>query len=392
MSDKCFICNESLSSGDVVEVRRGLQTLKNASVARSDGNIEYLNTVTVVNVHSNCRKNYTNNLSIAAFKRRQEEPSTSTSPRKKRINSFDFKKLCLFCGEEASEELERKKETKYRHAIRKVSTLTFKDTVLKAAEARGDKYGRNVKERVNFQYDLVSVEAKYHDKCFSNFLLLSGKGDVGRPLDENIRIAMDNVFHYIENNDDCQFTLAELKDVIQGYVPDDKTIIKKLIARYGSNIVITTKSKSLTIICFRDTADNILTNSWYEERKTNFCDERSRIVEAAASIIKEDIRSITIIHDSYPPPTQMLDKINDDIPQTLSHFLHELIVKNKKGPTKKVEAKSTAIAHAIMSVMRPRSFSSQLLLSLSVFLHRRYASKRLLCRCFVKFWILCYIQ
>lgn len=72
-----------LSDGDVVEVRRGLQTLKNASIARGDGNIEYLNTVTFVNVHSNCRKNYTNNLSITAFKRRQVEPSTSICPRKK---------------------------------------------------------------------------------------------------------------------------------------------------------------------------------------------------------------------------------------------------------------------------------------------------------------------
>lgn len=267
MSDKCFICDQLLSDDDVVEVRRGLQTLKNASVSRGDGNIEYLNTVNSVNVHSNCRRNYTNNLSIAAHKRRQEEPSTSISPRKKRISAFDFKKLCLFCGEEANEVIERKKEKKYRRVIREVSTLTFKDTVLKAAEARGDKYGRTVKERVNFEYDLVSVEAKYHDKCFSNFLLVSGKGDAGRPSDENIRIAMENVFHYIESNDDCQFTLAELKNVMKDYVPDDKTMIKKLIARYGSNIVITTKSKSLTIICFRDTATNILSNSWYDNRK-----------------------------------------------------------------------------------------------------------------------------
>lgn len=190
---------------------------------------------------------------------------------------------------------------------------------------------------MNFEYDLVSVEAKYHDKCFSNFLLVSGKGDAGRPLDENIRIAMENVFHYKENNDDCQFTLAELKDMMKDYVPDDKTIITKLIARYGNNIVITTKSKSLTIICFRGTASNILTNSWYEEKKQNHCDERLRIVEAAASIIKEDIRSVTIIHDLYPPPSRMLDNINDEIPNTLTHFLHQLIVKNKKGQTKKMK-------------------------------------------------------
>lgn len=58
---------------------------------------------------------------------------------------------------------------------------------------------------------------------------------------------MDNIFYYTENNDDCQFTLAEFNDEIECYVPNDKTITRKLIAWYGSNIVIM-KSKSLIII------------------------------------------------------------------------------------------------------------------------------------------------
>ncbi|KAK0075149.1 hypothetical protein PV326_011848, partial [Microctonus aethiopoides] len=54
MSDTCFIYEGLLSDGDVVEVRRGLETLKNSSIARSDGKIKYLKTVTFVNLHSNC--------------------------------------------------------------------------------------------------------------------------------------------------------------------------------------------------------------------------------------------------------------------------------------------------------------------------------------------------
>ncbi|KAK0177109.1 hypothetical protein PV328_001188 [Microctonus aethiopoides] len=56
------------------------KTLKNSSIARGDGKIEYLKTLTFVNLHIDCHKNYTNNLSITAFKRRQEKPSTSISP------------------------------------------------------------------------------------------------------------------------------------------------------------------------------------------------------------------------------------------------------------------------------------------------------------------------
>lgn len=43
---------------------------------------------------------------------------------------------------------------------------------------------------VNFEYDLVSAEAKHHEKCISSFLLVNGKDDTDRQLNENIRIVM----------------------------------------------------------------------------------------------------------------------------------------------------------------------------------------------------------
>ncbi|KAK0160201.1 hypothetical protein PV328_007629 [Microctonus aethiopoides] len=175
MSDTCFICEGLLSDSDVVEVRRGLETSKNSCIARSEGKNEYFKTVTFVNVHSNCRKNYTNNLSTPAFKRCQEEPSTSVS---------------------------------YLHVKKESVLLVSKnyDTVLKTADVRDDKYGRSVMERINFEYDLVSVEAKYHGKCFSNFILVTGKGDAGRPFDENIKIAMENPARY-----QCRFFTSSLQ-------------------------------------------------------------------------------------------------------------------------------------------------------------------------------------
>ncbi|KAK0177019.1 hypothetical protein PV328_001110 [Microctonus aethiopoides] len=139
MSDTCFICKGLLSDSDVVEVRRGLETLKNSCIARGDGKNEYSKIVTFVNVHSNCRKNYTNDLSITAFKRCQEEPRTSVS---------------------------------YLHVKKESVLLILKnyDTVLKTADVRDDKYGKSVMERINFEYDLVSVEAKYHDPKIDHYV------------------------------------------------------------------------------------------------------------------------------------------------------------------------------------------------------------------------------
>ncbi|KAL4105063.1 hypothetical protein QTP88_020338 [Uroleucon formosanum] len=319
---------------------------------------------------------------IASFKREREENAagpSNPSPHKKRSSKFDFRTLCLVCGEEANEDVEKRKRQEYRRKIKQVSTLSFKDNIIKTAESRDDRLGKIVRDRVNFEYDLVAAEAKYHDNCLISFNKYKSGGSVGRPHDENIRLAMEEIFYYIENNNDCQFTLTELVNAITSdFIPDAKTIIYKLTARYGKDIIITTKHAKLTIICFLDTQKKMLCQSWYENKKSNVSEERLRVVEAAAAIIREDIRSVLINTDTYPPVNQMFDNINKNIPQSLLFFLKQIIIKNKKGNINELENKCTALSHAIMKCTRPRSFLSRLLLGISVFLHRRYGSKRLL--------------
>lgn len=132
---------------------------------------------------------------------------------------------------------------------------------------------------------------------------------------------MLEIFNYIENNNDSQFTLKELKDVLTGYVPDDKTIISRVQQKYLTNIVITKKVGAFTIISFRDAQGNILSRAWYESKKIDPEAERLRIVEAAAAIIREDIRTSIVETKTYPPPSKMLDNVNQEIPRTLLHFL-----------------------------------------------------------------------
>ncbi|GFU62981.1 uncharacterized protein TNCV_28951 [Trichonephila clavipes] len=59
-------------------------------------------------------------------------------------------------------------------------------------------------------------------------------------------------------------------------------------------------------------------------------EERLRIVEAAAAIIREVIWSSVVETKSYPPPSKMLDDVNQGIPKSLLHFLQEVITKNRK--------------------------------------------------------------
>lgn len=52
MAELCFLCNKSDSGGkSLVEVVRGIKTLRTASVERNDGRIDYLKSVTSVKVH-----------------------------------------------------------------------------------------------------------------------------------------------------------------------------------------------------------------------------------------------------------------------------------------------------------------------------------------------------
>jgi len=121
-----------------------------------------------------------------------------------------------------------------------------------------------------------------------------------------------------------------------------------------------------------------LTKHWYKNRKVNKEEERQRIVEAAAIIIREDIRSQINDTSSFPAPNEFLTNVDSVIPKTLSLFLNSVILSNKKGDRTHVSKKCTSIAHAIMSVTRPRSFRSTIQMSVGIYSHRKFESRYLI--------------
>ncbi|GFY59965.1 hypothetical protein TNIN_481061 [Trichonephila inaurata madagascariensis] len=104
------------------------------------------------------------------------------------------------------------------------------------------------------EYVLIASEAKYHTLFQTNFLNRLPSTEKKPREDNQVSEIMAEIFNYIENHDDSQFTLKELRDVLTGD-PEE---------------------------------------------------ERLGIVEAAAAIIREDIRSSVIETKSYPPPSKML--------------------------------------------------------------------------------------
>lgn len=72
-----------------------------------------------------------------------------------------------------------------------------------------------------------------------------------------------------------------------------------------------------------------------QERKTT--DQLLRIIEAPATIIREDIRLVVNIPYASPSPNQMFDNMNENIPKIYSDFIEKFISTNQKGYIKKLK-------------------------------------------------------
>lgn len=261
-----------------------------------------------------------------------------------------------------------------------VRQLELKTTVMNAARARNDNYGRDLIERIEHVDDLVAADGQYHIKCF--------KGLYGRPKVEEpkrrgpfvveIDRAMEYVYDYLENSDDeCQFSMDELMEQMTGsYKPDVKTVKARLKEKYGDDILLTSNKNKKPVVCFRNIGEKIITDTWYKQRCKSEREERLRIVQSAAKIICEDVRSQVYERNEYPPPDRFLEEIEAVIPETLSFFLETLIVHRKKKDNWKT--KCTAIAHSVISILRPRSFLSSVQVGLGAFIYKKTGSRKVL--------------
>ncbi|KMQ95976.1 hypothetical protein RF55_3771 [Lasius niger] len=168
--------------------------------------------------------------------------------------------------------------------------LSVKDTVLKAAEARNDKWGQMIIDRIQHVSDLVAVDAKYN-ACMKNLYNVPSSTGLKRRQRSvsNVNEAMESIYSYFsENSDKCQFSMNELINQIKGdYRPDIRTIKAHLLQKYGDDILLVKTAQKPPIVCFRNTGFKILTNAWYDEKKSDKREKRLRVVRTAAAIVLE---------------------------------------------------------------------------------------------------------
>ncbi|KAJ8885062.1 hypothetical protein PR048_011258 [Dryococelus australis] len=145
-------------------------------------------------------------------------------------------------------------------------------TVAKHAHARYDDWGETVLRYINNIGELHAADAVYHEDFYKK------SSCCGRDIPLS------------DEQDTDQYSMDELVDQISGAKPGMKWVMVKMLEKYGERIVFSKIHKYKMVVCFRDVGEKILDSAWYASRINNNLDDRIRVVQTAAAILRTGIQ------------------------------------------------------------------------------------------------------
>ena len=145
---------------------------------------------------------------------------------------------------------------------------------------------------------------------------------------------------------------------------------RKLADHFGSRIVTASINGKADVVTFRSTASTVLREFEDTPKQSDWEEEKLRIVQTAADLIKNDIKCKLVSKDTYPFPDDVssLDKNSAFLPQTLRLFLRT--VSCEKGrPEDCIDRTDDR------SSSPPGVLIVPIMLGIAVQLHRHFGSK-----------------
>lgn len=383
---RCPICSELINPSDdhATLTAKGCDSINRASESRGID----LRTVPGQKVHNRCRKTHCSQHSIDAFNRTKTKKGSSgeTVHRLRSTEtSFDYRTQCLFCG---TKDLYEGKKKEF--ILIPVRTYDFQKKVLEACKNRLDDWSLRVQSRIEFVSDLPAADAVYHQVCNVNFR--TGKqipkkfiqdattkhAKPGRPCDSAQAEAFAKVIAYLEQNDEEQITINDLIQKMNDYLKGTDseaygfTHMKEQIKKeFGQKIVITEVGGKSNVVTLWSTASTIL-HDFYSHPKHESPDlEKNRILETAAKLIKNDVKSLVQQKDVYPGNSELasVDDATAFLPMSLQILLKGLFTSSQ------AQTKTASIGQAIVQATRPRVILAPLQLGLGVQLHHHFGSR-----------------
>lgn len=383
-AETCVICDQSLSNGfpTVKLQQKGSDGINRASKVRGS------NVTTQVGqlVHIECRKLFTCQRRLYYDQKRekvQEPPSLCTL--RSETPQFKFKEHCLFCGEVAKWE-----NNKRGNDVFPVRTSDFQCNISRTCEERNDDWGKLVASRLALVIDLHAADAVYHQQCSVNFRTLKNvpkqhssystakRVNTGRPEDLDRSRAFQQTVAFLRENDEEHLTTSDLIEKMRGCLEVSgcqaysQTYMKqKLKEEFGDEIIITQLNGKPDVVTFRGNVSAIMFNFYKEEKMQDSKSEAMRIIRTAAKLIRSDIKSMDASCESYPSKEQMADSeaALNYLPETLQVFLEVLFT------GKNTEMKRASIGQAIIQGTRPRVILAPLQFGLASEMHHKFSSR-----------------
>ena len=165
-------------------------------------------------VHKNCRKDFTKKVYVRKRQAEEHDEPFSTTPLRSSKTVVNFRTHCLFCGNRANVQTNKKYEREEQDVFR-VRTLLLQDSVT-AASYREDKWEDEVSDRIRSVVDLPAAYELYSSS--------EKKKKTGRPEDIERKDAFFNVIDFLENGDEQLYPVWWIKWV-SSYQDKKRTVL-----------------------------------------------------------------------------------------------------------------------------------------------------------------------
>ncbi|KAK3917802.1 Putative F-box protein [Frankliniella fusca] len=187
--------------------------------------------------------------------------------------------------------------------------------------------------------------------------------------------AFERLCHQLEVHDECQFTMADLVAMMPSEDSYSERYLAQLLKdKYKDRVIIVERPGRSPILCFLGENFDQIGNVWYKNRSTDLQEERRRIVQKAAEIIRSDI--FTMVHEPEFFPD--LSGSNQNFaPDSLMSFLNTVTLPRKQRESSERRNRiCDVLAHSIICTARPHVISP-IQLGLGIWVHRKLGSKTL---------------
>lgn len=219
---------------------------------------------------------------------------------------------------------------------------------------------------------------KYASELSDNATLTKRKRS-GRPENDEQTEAFLKTCQYFEVHDDEQFTITTLLDIMQTFLDSSNTSAytkthfkRKLLETFGEELVISNAEGKSDIVTLKTTAKKILRNYYEKPKDVDLQLQKILLIEAAAKLIKSDIKMISTDPLIYPAlETMETEAAIKFLPSSLNLLLRNIIVP-------KNDLKVAAIGQSIVQSSRPRKVIAPLPLGIAVQMHYHYRSRHII--------------